>query len=148
MTFDPQVLEVIFVREGGWVGVVCDRNRDAFGNIVPDGIADGVILIDYFERHDGTVLAHELGHAVGLLPPVGHVNNYAGFDETNVMWPQGAASFPEERDRFTLGQIYRMNIDSHSWRVIKHDPPGVMCQRSPDGDDPCPWLRQDLVDIQ
>ena len=74
--------------------------------------------------------------------------SYAGFDETNVMWPQWAASFPEERDHFTLGQVYRMNIDSHSWRVIKHDPPGVMCQRSPDGDDPCPWLRQELVDIQ
>lgn len=58
-------------------------------------------------------LAHELGHAFGLRPANagGHTNNLAGFGPDNIMWGGGLAT----RNRFTLGQAFRMNTERDTW---------------------------------
>jgi len=146
VALDPQYLEVIFVAGGALAGNTCDRNGD--------DAPDGVILLNFFKRLDATVLAHELGHALGLMGQVGHPvtgdSTYTGFDEKNVMWPYWEATLPKERDHFTLGQNYRMNAAENSWFVLRHIPPvpwKVACQVEHHTDYPCPHLRQELVDL-
>jgi hypothetical protein len=58
-------------------------------------------------------LAHEFGHAFGLRPGPcgGHTNGRAGFKRNNVMWAEG----DENRDHFSLGQVFRMNTQTDQW---------------------------------
>jgi|SRR5215510_2765776 len=96
-------------------GLTCDR----FGDDTIKGDAN-IIFIDKSahadrpDQADYTTLAHEIGHAFGLRPGYdgGHMNSLQGFrDESNVMWTQGGAN----RDRFTLGQVFRMNTQLDEW---------------------------------
>ena len=97
----------------------------------------------------GTTLAHEFGHAFGLRPARcgGHPNpeetpTLAGqFDKQNIMWAAGG----EERQHFTLGQVFRMNTQSDMWggtMLIENGlrpGPGRECPLlAPDGE--CPAL--------
>jgi hypothetical protein len=87
-------------------GLNCDR----FG----DGKIKGDANITFIGKSaDLATLAHEIGHAFGLRPgnAGGHTNGLWGFDERNVMWGHGGA----QRDRFTLGQVFRMNTQVDEW---------------------------------
>ncbi len=77
-----------------------------------------------FEKGDGNItyigtnanlasLAHELGHAFGLRPGPcgGHTNAVADFTPENIMWSEGDGN----RNRFTLGQVFRMNTHTDQW---------------------------------
>jgi len=58
-------------------------------------------------------LAHEIGHAFGLRPGPcgGHTNDVPGFTSRNIMWAGGDGN----RDRFSLGQVFRMNMQRDVW---------------------------------
>jgi hypothetical protein len=91
-------------------------------------------------------LAHEFGHAFGLRPSPcgGHTNGLPGFGPRNIMWGGGDA----QRDRFTLGQVLRMNTQVDQWggtMLIQNGlraGPGRACPLQT-GDAACPALRKD-----
>ena len=58
-------------------------------------------------------LAHEFGHSFSLFGGTatgGHTNNLAAFGNDNIMWGGG----PANRDNFSVGQVFRFNIDNDS----------------------------------
>ena len=61
-------------------------------------------------------LPHEFGHAYGMRPVNsdgsggGHVNPLPGFGNENIMFAGG----PATRDRFTVGQAFRLNVHTPS----------------------------------
>jgi hypothetical protein len=59
-------------------------------------------------------LAHEFGHALGLRPGPcgGHTDKLADFDSRNIM---KGVDGDENRDHFTLGQVFRMNTHADRW---------------------------------
>ncbi|MEO7987694.1 MAG: hypothetical protein ABI766_14275, partial [Gemmatimonadales bacterium] len=64
----------------------------------------------------GTILLHEVGHALGLdLPGAGHTDDIPGFDPADVMAGGYADSDDVWRSRLTIGQVLRMNADAGSW---------------------------------
>jgi hypothetical protein len=65
--------------------------------------------------HSGTALSHYLGHALGLSD----ATTADGFTSTNVMWDQGTGT----RGEFTLGQVFRMNVDPESWLNVSASSP-------------------------
>lgn len=60
-----------------------------------------------------TTLAHEIGHAFGLRPAIcgGHTDQLPGFGVENIMHAGGG----DERTKFTLGQVFRMNTQDDGW---------------------------------
>jgi hypothetical protein len=93
-------------------------------------------------------LAHEFGHAFGLRPGPcgGHTNTVSGFGSKNIMWGGGDAN----RDRFTLGQVFRMNTHRDEWggtMLIENGllpGPGRQCPPSA-ASATCPVLKTDWV---
>lgn len=58
-------------------------------------------------------LAHEFGHSFSLFGNAatgGHTNGLAGFGNNNIMWGGG----PATRNRFSIGQAFRFNVDVNS----------------------------------
>lgn len=110
----------------------------------------GLIILNAGGAHIST-LAHELGHIVGLNDDVfgdwaGHTNELGGFDRTNIMWPGNDADGPGERDRFSIGQVYRINADMDGWlsRGGRRSN-SVCCQCEPHDDRPCPRYNADIA---
>lgn len=138
------VLELIYVYDGGYeYGRTCD-----YGD---DGTAEGVIFLD-FNAKLSFILAHEVGHALGLLDKlgvaeVGHIDGKPGFTSNNLMWADIEPTDPLP-DHFTLGQVYRMNVHSGSWHVARTAPSWATdCGTKADDEDTCPFLRQELVEL-
>jgi hypothetical protein len=87
----------IYYTNGAFTGVNCglDRNINYIGTTA--NIASA---------------SHEIGHAYGLRPSAlgGHTNGMSGFGNNNIMWGGG----PGTRDQFTVGQAFRLNVDTGS----------------------------------
>jgi hypothetical protein len=111
----------------------------------------------YLRRaRSGTILVHELGHALGLdLPGAGHTDDMDQFDAANVM-VGGWVLDKVWRRRFTVGQVLRMNVGAGSWlnwatdlagnRLRDDSEPRAACQcgeHDPPG--PCPRLVDDVA---
>jgi hypothetical protein len=65
-------------------------------------------------------LAHELGHTFGLIAPRigsggGHSNAIGSFGQDNIMWNATDETIRFNRNRFSIGQLFRMNLDIGSW---------------------------------
>jgi hypothetical protein len=76
--------------------------------------ADGDGNITFVGRlGDLATLAHELGHAFGLRPAMchGHTDTVEGFGADNLMFGGGLPT----RNRFSLGQVFRMNTHEDKW---------------------------------
>jgi hypothetical protein len=106
----------------------------------------------------GTILLHEVGHALGLdLPGAGHTDEIAGFDPADVMAGGYADTDNIWRRRLTVGQAFRINAEAGSWLNWARKPisgtlireigaPRLACQCGQD--DPagnCPRLSDDLA---
>jgi hypothetical protein len=76
------------------------------GMICPD---DRNVIFIASERRPAT-LAHELAHSLSLLGDWGHTTEIGTFASDNVMWTGDS----DVRDRFSLGQAFRQNVDCTS----------------------------------
>jgi hypothetical protein len=117
------------------------------------------IVVIRYGAEAPTTLAHELGHVMGLVRNAfddwrgGHTWQLPGFDETNLMWSETNATVGLERDRISLGQAFRMHVDTRSWVNTIPDGSTVSirkgdtetCQTSRDTSTPCPVLRTNLT---
>jgi hypothetical protein len=141
-------LDVYYVDESSWNGT-----GSYFGHYCEraPGSHDDLIFISATAA--SSTLAHEIGHA---LLRQGDAREHVltgpedGFDETNLM-----ASFAgmdtvksEARDRLTLGQVYRANVDDRSWlnHARRYDSGTASMLTDPVRDDPtrtwrcqCDW---------
>jgi hypothetical protein len=122
-----------------------------------DGAADNVIYVSVY-HHSPVTLAHELGHAFMLRGATGHADDIPGLlpaDQgvcgRNVMCSIWDASEAAAMDRFTLGQVFRMNVDLGSCLNENRlrDLPGApaiarSCSTDPHDARPCPPLSLDL----
>lgn len=112
-TFDAGRLNVYYLptvtAPDGWGGFRGYNCPDASGTDPNQRFAI-LIALDY---NDGTVLAHELGHALAQVHAGTTVLNpdpdYSDMTEANVMW-EGSSN----RKTLTLGQAFRMNLDYRS----------------------------------
>lgn len=114
--FDAGRLNVYFTR-------ILDNSTWFYAmNCWIQGFPD-VIFISYENEYTPIVaLAHEVGHALGLVRPAGTFNQVGGhtqfytginpspFHDDNLMW-SGAADI----DNISIGQMYHMNFDVLSW---------------------------------
>lgn len=104
----------------------------------------GIIYVSINDRVNST-LTHEIGHALGLqIPFDGHTDPINALDQTNLMW-----SFQDMvvRDKFTLGQAYRLNAERLSWlngpAGLRPGQPVRDCGCNPFHADVCPVLPRD-----
>ena len=146
---EPGMLNVYYLDDlGGTLrGFMCPRNA---------GRAEDVIYVSWAARST-TTLAHEVGHSLSLLfPRDGHTEGLPGFDVTNLM-----ASFNDDfdarnRDRLSLGQAFRLNVDEASWLNLATDggvpvrepsAPRRPCQCDLNARRPCPSLMEDVAPL-
>ncbi len=123
---------------------------DFDGNGVPDADRK-VILISYPDTWVNSVLVHELGHVMGLRwPGNGHTNapGLTGFGLDNVMAETDGVS--SQRFHFTLGQTFRMNVDSRGWIAASgfHSWSGRDCGCDPVAATQCPALFRDIAPLE
>ncbi len=100
---------VVFVPSipGEFPGYMCDRTPRR-----------GPVIVMSAAHFNPTTLAHELGHMFGMayeLCNEGHTEGKPGFTPANLMWSAPDVCTGRTRERFSLGQIYRMNLDTGSW---------------------------------
>ena len=91
-------------------------------------------------------LAHEFGHGLSLYGGWGHTNTATGFDSSNLMWTGSI----DVRDHISLGQAFRMNLESHSilnTDGVRSGPTRICPSEPPPYPDPaaCPALDLDWV---
>ena len=132
-------------RRQGADDTICKRPED-----MPPPADANIIYVGRKNINEAT-LAHEIGHAFGLRPAIcgGHTQaeetpEFKGlFDRTNIMWAAGG----NDREFFTLGQAFQMNMRSDRWggtMLIKNglrSGPGLNCWRVGD----TAWLVQDAI---
>ncbi len=92
----PGRLNVYYVH-GDFTAETCDNNTD-------------VIFVG--EAGNRASLAHEIGHAYGLIPADkgGHTDNELGFGNDNIMRGGGSPT----RSLFSTGQAFRLNVCTNS----------------------------------
>jgi hypothetical protein len=93
----PNQLNVYYIN-GGFTASNCVADR----NVVHVGTAANIAS-----------LAHEFGHSFSLFGNAttgAHTNTTAGFGNNNIMWAGG----PATRNRFSIGQAFRFNMDANS----------------------------------
>jgi hypothetical protein len=113
----PGMLHLFYVGKlGNLTGLTCPAT---------DARPQPVIYIA-FGTYSTISLPHEVGHALGLVVPLrGHAENSPGFDASNVMSNVDWDKDPFGRQRFTVGQAFRMNADSASWLNWTTDAAGI-----------------------
>ncbi|HSW28000.1 MAG TPA: hypothetical protein VLH75_00785 [Longimicrobiales bacterium] len=82
----------------------------------------GPVIVMSAAHFNPTTLTHELGHMLGMgehMAQDGHTGKVPGFTPANVMWSAPELCTGMSRERFSLGQLYRMNVDSRSWIWLK-----------------------------
>ena len=152
------VLNIYYVNEilGANRGIYCTRDQARPEDAI------------YISRgaHSPTSLVHEIGHALSLLTPgpFGHTDNLSGFRVDNLMWAWLDDTQKKNRDHFSLGQAFRMNVDAYSWinhsfapaegnvEVVASDNSSARsesevrlpCQCREFEDEPCPRLGADV----
>ncbi|MCZ6756613.1 MAG: hypothetical protein O7E49_15000 [Gemmatimonadetes bacterium] len=101
------VLNIYVVAVAPGFGAHCRRT--------PGKLVEVIFLMQ--TRHSPALLAHEIGHALGLWKPgkFGHTEDLKGFGTSNVMLAWEADDKSENRDQLSLGQGFRMNVDEESW---------------------------------
>jgi hypothetical protein len=150
--YDPNSLNVYFVPSvtmmsyGLWLGYNCYRPNTA-------GVRAPNILFVSLLYGVPTTLTHELGHALGLRWLNGHTNSgeqngRKEFPVTNLMYSYVNRQTAAAQNRFSLGQAYRMNIDTASWlsQGVQQSTSNKIknCQPDPTEQIPCPRLALDL----
>ena len=147
--YRPDSLNVYFVPEirfpGGWYQAA--YNCFEYG-------APNVIYVA-MKNEQEFMLAHEIGHALGLQYGSGHVRPKDGFSPHNPM--RGGITFTKVvlPETFTPGQIIRTQVDISSWlnrwvklngaaMPVRGNNEGVVvaCQDSPTVAVPCPALNK------
>jgi len=146
---DPQKLNVYFVKEmhNPWSGMTC---AGATNPPSPDSTRYMIFVSEL--RHAPSTVAHEIGHALGLILyaslPGGGVGSYPGDINELEMSPY----LPTDNLMFsgvgtvghiTVGEIYRMHFDKRSWLWRgKFGGSGYPreCQASPEEGGICPPL--------
>lgn len=109
----------------------------------------------HWRRRTGTTLVHELGHVLGLSRPYLQVGSHTGkgteplvdgFTSDNVMWTSLDGDKALSRESFSIGQVFRMVIDEHSWlnRSVRMNQPTENCCKN---SHMCPNLAFDLTDL-
>lgn len=116
------LLNVYYVNElDEYRGRACDRHESR---------KQDVIYVSWLEAA-GTTLVHEVGHVLGLTQPgAGHSDGLEGFDATNLMASGDDDRDPGGRRRLSVGQAFRVNVDSASWLNWAEDPPGTLIRES------------------
>ncbi len=162
--FGPTKLNVLYVMRltDDPAAVSQDASYAGYrGYTCPISDSDGgVILIDWQDRDDFT-LAHELGHMFGLrnppLPSEGHTSYIGGFlrsDNLMLTYLSDESWIP--RENLSLGQMFRINVDTRSWINVAGavrgltqiiDPSGLACQCNPYENKPCPRLSLDIANV-
>lgn len=109
-----------------------------------------VILLS-FTSAVSTSFAHEASHLLGLIAQdFGHTDTVFGFQRDNVMSGYtGTGSGEDMRFRLTLGQVYRMHVDSRSWirRAADVAPGQFICPCDPNSEALCPVLWRDVAPV-
>lgn len=113
----------------------------------------GSIVLISWSEWAATTLAHEIVHALGpwFEFPWGHTNDVDGLTSQNIMWEGEDVTHPAPRSLITLGQAFRISLDSYSIfnrGKTPFPPPGTfLCQAiTVSEEDPCPRLTKDVVD--
>lgn len=152
--YDAAQLNVYYVDglQGNRAGVTCHGGG-------PGGSGQNVIFVAAERNYSPMQLAHELGHAMGLLHsgplPAGGTAEVGDVDEmlldpwlaTDNLMRSGS----DEVRQVTLGQIYRMHYDKLSWKWSQPGAPAGAnsyprtCQNSPVKGGRCPPLTLDPV---
>jgi len=143
---DPARLNVYFVPyiHGNPDGWTCYGNKDPTETRY-------VILVGQVD-HTPSTLAHEIGHALGLLMRATMPDGSEGKDDGDVNELSLDPYLPMDNlmysgvgnvGQITVGEIYRMHFDKQSW--VWHDVTGTAdypreCQANPVGRGPCPPL--------
>jgi hypothetical protein len=106
----------------------------------------GLVIIISKRLRGGGTLTHELGHALGLRAPYGgHTLLVDAFSYTNLMWPYEWDAVSAPRSTFSLGQVFRINLDKQSW-IARLSGVSRLCD--PLGiDRSCPILARDLLPL-
>jgi len=122
-----------------WAGYACPWDADA-----------GIVVLVALKTEAHTTLTHELGHVLGLLAPdFGHTDNVAHFSHSNIMWHTDEDESTAPRSGFTLGQVFRMNLDGSSWLSragLAPQRPTRACGPS-DVSTSCPPLHREIVPL-
>jgi len=111
-------LNVYYVRD-----VMNEEGGGAAGYVCGNSDAPNIIFVDH-DGHFTSVLAHEVGHALGLTTPFwGHADFFEGFYEDagrkmNVMvdgLSDPDETLPADARYFSVGQVARMHLGDRSW---------------------------------
>jgi hypothetical protein len=94
------------------------------------------------------VLAHEMGHALGLVEPwewSGHADDVKGMSSDNLMWAGLDDAVAHSRYRLSIGQVFRMHFDKRSW--LNFGQTATDCGCDPYAVRPCPKMSADVTPV-